>query len=167
MVVVKTEEEAAGIKQRIQAGELTVSKAVADYSTVPDAAKTLGKIGWVSKGSGFPELDEVTFALAPGEVGGPVKSPAGWHLVKVLDMRDAALESLEDERAVKETRRLFFRDKLGRYVIDLRKNDFDVEIYEQTIAKYSQAEIDWYEEAKKTRELSPQEVKEKIEKLRK
>ncbi len=167
MVVLKTPEEAEGIKQRIEAGELTVSKAAAEYSTVPDAAKTLGKIGWVSKGSGFQELDEVTFALAPGEVGGPVESPAGWHLVKVLDMRDAAHESLEDDRARQETRRLLFRDKLNQYVINLRKNEFDVEIYEETIAKYSQAEIDWYEEAKKTRELSPEEVKEKIEKLRK
>jgi hypothetical protein len=82
-------------------------------------------------------------------------------------MRDAAHESLEDDRARQETRRLLFRDKLNQYVINLRKNEFDVEIYEETIAKYSQAEIDWYEEAKKTRELSPEEVKEKIEKLRK
>ena len=144
-----------------------MSKAAAEYSTTPDAAKTLGKIGWVSRGSGFPELDSVTFSLAPDEVGGPVESPAGWHLMKVLDMRDAALESLEDDRARQEVRRLLIRDKLNQYVIELRKHDFPVEIYEGTIAKYSQAEIDWYEEAKKTRELSPEEVKEKIEKLRK
>ena len=167
MVVVKTQEEAEGIKQRIESGELTVSKAAAEYSTVPDAAKTLGKVGWVSKGSGFPQLDQVTFALAPGEVSGPVESPAGWHLVKVLDMRDAALESLEDDRASQETRRLLVRDRLNQYVVDLRKHDFPVEIYEDTIAKYSQQEIDWYREAKKTRELSPEEVREKIEELRK
>ena len=167
MVVLKAQEEAEGIKQRIVSGELTMSKAAAEYSSTPDAAKTLGKIGWVSKGSGFPELDSVTFSLAPDEVGGPVESPSGWHLVKVLDMRDAAYESLEDDRARKETRRLLIRDRLNQYVIDLRKDDYDVEIYEKTIAKYSQAEIDWYQEAKKTRELSPDEVKEKIEKLRK
>jgi len=167
MVVVETEAEAAGIMQRIESGELTVSKAAAEYSTVPDAEKTLGKIGWVSKGSGFPELDEVTFALGPGEVGGPVESPAGWHVVKVLDMRDAAHESLEDDRARQETRRLLIRDRLNQYVIELRKNDFTVVIYEDTIEKYSQQEIDWYQEAKKTRELPPEEVKEKIEKLRK
>lgn len=167
MVVVKTEAEAADIKQRIESGELTVSKAAAEYSTVPDAAKTLGKIGWVSKGSGFPELDKVAFALAPGEVGGPVQSPAGWHLVSVLDMRDAAHENLEDDRAVRETRRLLLRDRLGEYVIGLRKDHFKVEIFEDTIAKYSQAEIDWYQEAKKTQELSPDELREKIEKLRK
>lgn len=166
MVVLETQEEAEGIKQRIASGELTMSKAAAEYSTAPDTAKTLGKIGWVSKGSGFPELDAVTFSMVPNEVGGPVESPAGWHLVKVLDMRDAAYESLEDDRAARETRRLLIRDKLSQYVIDLRKNDFQVEIYEQTIAKYSQQEIDWYKEAKKTRELSPEEVKEKIEALR-
>jgi parvulin-like peptidyl-prolyl isomerase len=167
MVVLKTQEEAAGIKQRIESGELTVSKAAAEYSIVPDSKKTLGKVGWVSKGSGFPELDKVTFALAPGEVGGPVESPAGWHLVKVLDMRAAAHESLEDDRARQETRRLLIRDRLNQYVIDLRKNDFPVEIYEDTIAKYSQQEIDWYQEAQKTKQLSSEEVKAQIEKLRK
>ena len=167
MLVVKTEEEARGIKQRIDSGELALSKAVAEYSTVPDAPKTLGKIGWVTKGSGFPGLDAVTFSLAPGEIGGPVESPAGWHLVKVLDMRDAALESLEDDRARQETRRLLIRDRLNEYAINLRKNDFTVVIYEDTIAKYSQQEIDWYQEAKKTRQLSPEEVRENIEKLRK
>jgi parvulin-like peptidyl-prolyl isomerase len=167
MVVLKTREEAAGIKQRIESGELTVSKAAAEYSTVPDSPKTLGKVGWVSKGSGFPELDKVTFALAPDEIGGPVESLAGWHVVKVLDMRDAAHESLEDDRARQETRRLLVRDRLNQYVIDLRKQDFTVEIYEDTIAKYSQQEIDWYQEAQKTRQLSPEEVKAQIEKLRK
>jgi len=167
MVVVSTQEEAEGIKRRIKAGQLTLSKAAAEYSTAPGAAKTLGKIGWVSKGSGFPELDTVSFSLAPDEIGGPVESPAGWHLVKVLDMRDAAHESLEDEQARQETRRLLIRDRLNQYVIDLRNNDFPVELYEDTIARYSQQEIDWYQEAKKTRALSPEQVKEKIEKLRK
>lgn len=167
MVVLESEAAAAEIKQKIESGELTMSKAAAEHSIVPGAAKTLGKIGWVSKGSGFPGLDAAAFALAPNEVGGPVESPAGWHLVTVLDMRDAAHESLEDDRAVRETRRLLIRDRLGEYAVNLRKNDFKVEIFEDTIAKYSQQEIDWYQEARKTRELSPDDVKEKIEKLRK
>lgn len=167
MVVVLTQEEALGIKQRIGRDELTMSKAAAEYSTVADAAKTLGKIGWVSKGSGFAELDSVTFSLAPGKVGGPVESPAGWHLVKVLDMRDAVHENMMDDGARKETRRLLIRDRLNEYVINLRKHESPVEIYGDTIAKYSQQEIDWYQQAKATTELTPLEVKEKIEKLRK
>ena len=62
---------------------------------------------------------------------------------------------------------LLIRDRLNQYVIELRKNDFEVEIYEEKIAKYSQAEIDWYQEAQKTKQLSPDEVKEKIDVLRK
>ena len=80
MVVLKTESEAEGLKQKIEAGEITLSNAAIQYSTAPDAAISSGKIGWVSKDSGFSGLDEVTFSLAPNEIGGPVESPAGWHL---------------------------------------------------------------------------------------
>jgi len=167
MLVLKTESEAEGLKQKIEAGEITLSNAAIQYSTAPDAATTSGKIGWVTKGSGFSELDEVTFALAPGEIGGPVESPAGWHLVKVLDMKDAFQADIEEGGTQQATRRLIFDEKLDQYVINLRENEFPVEIYDDTLNKLAQQEVDWFAEVSKTQELSPEEIKARIEKLRK
>jgi len=167
MLVVESKEEAEALKQQIEANEITFHKAVADYSIIPDAKKTLGQIGWVSEGSGFPELDKETFLLEAGEIGGPVKSPSGWHIVRVLDQRDAQHEDISDEQTRKKTRRLYLDEQFNQYVIKLRKESFPVEINEVMIQKLSQQEIDWYQEMLEKAQKSPEEVIEQIERLRK
>ena len=103
--------------------------------------------------------------LAPGEIGGPVKSPAGWHLVRVLDQRDALYTDIADEQTEKKTRRMYIDEKLNRYVIDLRKEQFTVVIYDDMISKLSQQEVDWYQDMLQKAQKSPEEVIEEIKKL--
>lgn len=71
MVVVKTREEAEAIRARIESGETSIHAAAAEHSIDPRATETLGEMGWVAKGTGFPELDELTFSLEPERLGGP------------------------------------------------------------------------------------------------
>ena len=167
MLVVESEEEAKQLKQQIEANEITFHKAVADHSIIPDAKKTLGQIGWVTEGTGYPELDEVTFLLEAGEIGGPVKSPAGWHIVRVLDQRDSRHKNIADEETRKVTRRLYLDEKLDQYVINLRKENYKVEINEDMLQKLSQQEVDWYQEMLKKAQKSPEEVIEQIKGLQK
>ena len=166
MLVVDSEDKADEIKGRIEAGDITFHRAVADYSITPDANKTLGQIGWVSEGSGFPELDKETFMLEAGEIGGPVKSPAGWHLVRVLDQRNAVYMDINDEQTRKNVRRLYLDRALNQYVIDLRKEKYPVEVNESMISQLSQQEIDWYQELQ-TAQKSPDEVLKDIQRLQK
>lgn len=167
MVVLNTEPEAREVKNRIEAGEITIFQAAADYSIAPGAAKTLGDIGWVKKGSGFPELDQLTFSLGPDEIGGPVKSPAGWHLVQVLDMSDAAYVDIEDEATHQETRRRYIDAKLDAYVIDLRNKEFPVEVYDDVFFDLARQEVDWFREVSEKTQKPPEEIIEDIQKLRK
>lgn len=142
MAVVKTKEEAAEIKQKIESGEITFFQAASDYSIDPNAKMNLGELGWVPQGSGFADLDKVTFALDPNEIGGPVESPAGWHLVKVLDVRDGQFEDIEDRETWKQTRRLLVHEKENRYVTDLRKTTFSAEVYDDVFSRLTQEEAD-------------------------
>jgi peptidyl-prolyl cis-trans isomerase C len=64
----------------------------ADFATIArersidsDTAPNGGDLGWLPRGSMPSAFDEVAFALAPGEVGGPVQTQYGWHIVKVLE----------------------------------------------------------------------------------
>jgi len=143
MVVVKTKDEARKIKARIEHGDITMYQAAEKYSLDPRAKQTLGEMGWVTHGTGFPELDDFTFALEPDTVGGPVKSPAGWQLVKVLDVRDAQFESLDDAGARKRTFRMYMQEKLNNYVVDLRRHQFKVAVYDDTLTGQIQKQADY------------------------
>jgi peptidyl-prolyl cis-trans isomerase C len=141
-VVVKTEEEASDLKNKIDAGEMTMYLAARDYSIDPQAKQNLGEIGWQSRGKGWPELDEVIFSLGPGEIGGPVETPAGWNLLLVQDVRDAQQDDFEQASTRKMTRRKYIHEKLDDYVVNLRKNDFPVEVYEENLILLAQQEAD-------------------------
>jgi len=166
MVVLKTRQEAQEVKDRIAAGEITIFQAAAEYSTAPDADKTLGEIGWVIQGTGFPELDKLTFSLGPDEIGGPVESPAGWHLVRVEDILGAANDDIEDEATQQAVRRRIIDDKLNAYVINLRKNEFPVEVYDTVFFDLAQQEVDWFKEVSEKTQKPPEKIIEDIEKLR-
>ncbi len=133
MVVLATEEEAKDIKRRIETGEMTMYEAASRHSIVPDAKKDLGEIGWVQKGKVLPGLQEVVFSLGPGEIGGPVQVGEEWHLMTVQDVRDAQRESLDEAATRKEARRKYIHAKLNEYTVNLRKNDFKVEVYQDRI----------------------------------
>jgi len=142
MVVVATKEEAEDIKQRIEDGEMTIYQAAQQYSLDPNAKTTLGEMGWVKHGTGFSELDDYTFNLEPDVIGGPVQSPAGWHLVKVLDVMDVQYENIDDPQTYQLTQRRYMQEKFNDYVKDLRKNHFKVAVYEDVLTQNFQKEAD-------------------------
>ena len=152
MVVLKTRKEAEEVKAKIDKGEITIFEAARDYSIDPNAKKTLGEIGWVPKGSGFPKLDALAFSLEKGVLGGPVESPAGWHLVKVLDQRDPQLNDIADKRTYKKVRRMMIHARLDEYTRKLRKESFPVEIYQETLNRILQQEVAAPEATKETAE---------------
>jgi len=168
MVVLKTEDEARDVKKKIEAGEMTIFEAARDYSIDPQAKHSLGEMGWVAKGSGFPALDEVTFSLEPDELGGPVKSPAGWHLVRVEDLRSAQNANLADSNTHKMTRRNILRDRLDKYVVDLRLHAFKVEVHQDRLNEQFSREAAWIaqlEQKAKTPNSLTQRRTEAMEKL--
>ena len=149
MVVVGSKEEAESIKAQIDNGEITLFQAAQQFSLDPNAKRTLGDMGWVSQGTGFKALDDFTFSLEPDVVGGPVESPAGWHLVKVLDVLDARYENFDDAETHKRTLRMYLKEKLDDYVVDLRKNQFEVAVYDDELTRRFQQEADFIAELKK------------------
>jgi len=166
IVVLKTREDAEAIKQMIESGTITMYQAAQDHSIIPASGKTLGEIGWVTEGTGFPELDKLAFSLAPGELGGPVETPNGWHLVQVQDMEDAIYADPDEERTRRMTRRRMIKERLNEYVVGLREKDIPVEVYSDRLSYHMQKEIDWYKIKSETGTQSPEKVYEEIEKLR-
>jgi len=52
-------------------------------------------LGWIYPGDTVPEFERAMNALAPGEISEPIRSPFGWHLIKVHERRQ---QDVSDER---------------------------------------------------------------------
>lgn len=167
MVVVKTEKEAIAIKQKIDDGKITMFQAAQKYSIDPNARKNLGEMGWVSQGTGFAKLDDFTFNLEPEQVGGPVESPAGWHLVKVLDVNDGQLQIFDDPQTRQVTLRHYMKQQLNDYVVKLRKESFDVAVYDAELQKHFQSEANWIAELNEKSQQQNSVTSQRVEGLQK
>ena len=163
-VLLETREQAEMLKGKVEAGELTMFQVAANNSIAPGAKQQLGEVGWIAKGRAQPELDKVIFELEPGDIGGPIESTEGWHLFRVLDVTDEKFGSLKDNETRKLARRRYIHDQLDEYVMDLRKNAFTVEVYEQNLVRLDQKEVDMIarltEEASKPGSKTEQRVEE-------
>jgi parvulin-like peptidyl-prolyl isomerase len=59
-----------------------------------------GDLGWYKRGSGFaPAFEAAAFALAPGQIGGPVKTQFGYHIIKVEQKRHTLPADYEKTKA--------------------------------------------------------------------
>ncbi len=82
-IVVPTLEEAEKIRQEIVSGQITFESAARKYSLSPDAAKG-GDLGFFSKNEKISAFNKA-FALTVGDISGPIQSPYGIHLLKVVE----------------------------------------------------------------------------------
>lgn len=102
----QAEREVGDIRQQIQAGTITFADAARQRSDSP-SGKQGGDLGEFEFHGRVPEAVSIAaFALKPGEVSPPVRSPFGVHLVTVS-------ERLPGELSLEDVRPLILRD-LGR-----------------------------------------------------
>jgi hypothetical protein len=73
----KRAEEAAA---RARKGE-DFDKLVAEYSDDPSIKERHGKLGWFVRRAADKAFGDVAFALKPGEIGGPVLTAFGYHVI--------------------------------------------------------------------------------------
>lgn len=70
-----------------------------EFSEDAQTSERGGVVGWVTKDGGvLPEIEEAAFRYSPGEVTPIIKTPRGYHVVKILERRKPEVVPLEKVR---------------------------------------------------------------------
>jgi len=93
-ILLETEEEAQDILGQLKTGE-DFSGIAIEKSTGPSAAQG-GDLGYLSKGTILPEIEEVIFTLEVEELSGVVKTDFGFHILKITDKKPEIVKTLEE-----------------------------------------------------------------------
>jgi peptidyl-prolyl cis-trans isomerase D len=89
----------ADVIRRAKAGE-DFAKLARENSEDPGSAPKGGDLGVVRQGEMVPQFDQALFALTKGEISPePVRTPFGFHAIKVLDVRPGGKKPLKDAAA--------------------------------------------------------------------
>jgi peptidyl-prolyl cis-trans isomerase D len=89
--------EVEAAKARIEKGEAFEAVA-AEVSQDPGSQQSGGDLGFFARGQMVKEFEEGAFALAPGQLSGPVRTDFGFHLIKVEERQEALVRPLESVR---------------------------------------------------------------------
>ena len=90
------ERRLAGFRDQVRAKTADFGELAKKYSE-DGSASNGGNLGWMGPGDLVPEFEQAMNRLQIGEVSNPVKTEFGWHLIQVLERRDAQL-TVEKQR---------------------------------------------------------------------
>jgi len=92
------------LRERLEQGAATFGELAKQHSQDGSAASG-GELGWMAAADLVPEFATVMESLPVGQVSQPVRSPFGWHLLQVLERREADVskerERLEARQAIR------------------------------------------------------------------
>jgi parvulin-like peptidyl-prolyl isomerase len=98
-ILLETRGEAEEVLQLLRNG--AQFEALARQRSTDASAAPGGDMGFLGKGAMNPAFEPVVFTLQPGEIGGPIATTDGFHIVKVVAKRPAAdpisFEAARDE----------------------------------------------------------------------
>ena len=117
-ILVETEDQAKAIISDLRNGS-SFDDLAKTKSKDPSAAQNGGDLGYFTKGDMVPQFADAAFAMKVGETSAePVKSPFGWHVIKIEDRRVKPMPSFDEVKpAIREH---LLRESVQQAVLDMR-----------------------------------------------
>jgi len=91
-ILVKDEATAKTVEDRLAKGE-DFAAVARELSTDTGSAAKGGDLGWFGRGAMVAEFETAAFSQKVGEIGPPVKSQFGYHIIQVLAHTDVPLDA--------------------------------------------------------------------------
>jgi len=108
-ILVETREQAEEILQKLAEGQ--EFEALAKQTSIASTASTGGDIGFVSKGTLMPEIEEQLFALNPDDISEIISTDKGFHVFKVIEKNPSGYLELAEVKNEIESKLLPLRQQ--------------------------------------------------------
>ncbi len=112
-ILVDDEKKAKEIKSKIDNGE-NFEELAKEFSTCPSSEEG-GDLGYFAYGDMLPEFSEAAFNMEIGQISDPVKSSYGYHIIKVIDIKDS-YEKIDREELIYQYKALKYNEMLDNYI---------------------------------------------------
>jgi peptidyl-prolyl cis-trans isomerase C len=117
-ILVEKEDEAKAVIANLKKGQ-KFEDIAKKQSKDPASGANGGDLDWATAGNYVPEFSQAMVKLAKGQTtDAPVKSQFGWHIIRVDDVRDATLPSIDQLRA--QITQSLQQQRLAKFQEDLR-----------------------------------------------
>ncbi len=118
-ILVESEEQAREIIGELKGGADFIQLAMT--RSIGPSKDNGGNLGYFTREAMVPEFSAAAFELGVGEITqSPVKTPYGWHVIKVEDRREAQTPSFEELRGTLQAQ--VSQEVVTKLVEDLRSN---------------------------------------------
>ena len=91
------------LKDSLSSGFFSFEDMAIKYSNDYATASSGGVVGFTNRGSLLKEYEEAAYSLVVGEVVGPIKTRAGYHIIKLLDKKGEKINTQHLLRVVTPT----------------------------------------------------------------
>ncbi|MFD2444410.1 peptidylprolyl isomerase [Bacillus sp. CGMCC 1.16607] len=125
-ILVKDEATAKEVTAKLAAGG-DFAKLAKEYSTDTSNADQGGDLGYFERGTMVTEFDDVAFSLEKNKISDPVKTKFGYHIIKVVDKKEAKEAVFADHK--KEIKEAIFQEKMQTEYptwLDEVKKDYEI-----------------------------------------
>lgn len=128
-VLTKTEDEAKEVYTKAKAGE-DFEVLAKKFSKDPSAAQNMGDLGFFTRSRMVPQFADAAFNMKPGEISQPVKSPFGFHVIKVVEKKAGKAVKFDDVKD--QIRGDLQNESINELIANLKKTN-KVTIFEDKV----------------------------------
>ena len=90
--------KAQDLADQLQADPAQFATLAAEFSQDPGSSSQGGDLGWISKDTLVPEVEQAVFQLEPDTISEVIESPFGYHVAVVTQVQPASVKPLEQVR---------------------------------------------------------------------
>jgi peptidyl-prolyl cis-trans isomerase SurA len=128
MDIAEIKDRLEGYREKILRGESKFAMIATLYSDDPGSASKGGRLGFVSKGTLYPEFEAVAFNLKSGEISHVVKTRAGFHIIQLNERKGDAIDVSHlliqpKPSAEEQVKAIDFLDSVRKVILN-KKMDF-------------------------------------------